>query len=93
MWKLAFWMADGIGGFGQMPMHTLSRVEIAARGQFVNCFYPGPRKFRDIASALKILVEFGRPKQRHSHECRRRYQNSARLVWRNAHDIGRAARR
>ena len=45
MWDLACWMADGVGRFGHVPMRALSRVEIAARGQFVNGLDPRPRKF------------------------------------------------
>ena len=77
MWKLARWMADGVGSLGHVPTRTLGRIEISARGQFVNCLYPRPRKFRDVASAFEILVEAGRPKQRHSNECRSRYRESS----------------
>jgi hypothetical protein len=56
---------------------TLSRIKISARGQFVNCLYPRPRKFRDVASAFEILVESGWPKQRYSNECRSRYRKSS----------------
>ena len=76
MWKLARWMAGGVGSLRHVPTRTLSRVEISARGQFVNCLYARPRKFRDVASAFEILVESGRPKQRHSNERRSRYRES-----------------
>ena len=40
MWKLAGWIADGFGSLVDVPTRTLSRVEISARGQFVNCLTP-----------------------------------------------------
>ena len=93
MWKLARWMAAGVGSLRHVPTRTPSRIEISARGQFVNCLYPRPRKFRDVASAFEILVEPGRPKQRHSNECRSRYRESSEARLGDSRDIGPAARR
>ena len=64
MRELARWMAAGVGSLRHVPTGTLGRIEISARGQFVNRLYPRPRKFRDVALAFEILVEPGRPKQR-----------------------------
>ena len=57
--------------FGTRVRH---RVEISARGEFVNGLHAGPGKFRDVASALEILVEAGRPEQRHRNERCGRYR-------------------
>ena len=54
-----------------------SCFEISARGQFVDGLYTRPRKFRDIALALEVLVETCRPEQRHSNQCRSRCREAS----------------